>query len=37
MKTKIMFLAALCCFLYTPIEAQNPAQKALQNLMGSKK
>ena len=37
MKTKIMFLAALCCFLYTPVEAQNPAQKALQNLMGSKK
>ena len=36
MKTKIMLLASLCCFLCTPIEAQNPAQKALQNLMGKK-
>lgn len=37
MKTKIMLLVALCCGLVTTIEAQDPAQKALQGLMGSKK
>lgn len=37
MKAKIILLVALCCSLCTTIEAQDPAQKALQGLMGSKK
>ena len=37
MKTKIMLLVALSCCLCTTIDAQDPAQKALQGLFGSKK
>ena len=37
MKAKIILLVALWCSLCNTIEAQDPAQKALQGLMGSKK
>jgi len=37
MKTKIIILVAFCFCLSTNIEAQDPAQKALQGLFGSKK
>lgn len=37
MKTKIIILVAFCFCLSTTIEAQDPTQKALQGLLGSKK
>lgn len=37
MKTKIILLVALCFCLITTIAAQDPAKKALQGLLGSKK
>ena len=37
MKTKIIVLVVICCCLCSTIEAQDPAQKALQGIFGSKK
>lgn len=37
MRTKIIILVALCFCLSTTVDAQDPAQKALQGLFGSKK